>query len=132
MKNVVEGISRVLLSSPFIYLSLVMLVHPGRILDQLVSSGLPLVPVLFIVILSSLLIGSITLFLGYRTQSAAVLLILISVPAALLMFPAGSVLTLPELFCWVGIIGGLLHVALSQPGAFSLDQRYNRPVRKRR
>lgn len=132
MKGIVEGLSRVLLCSPFLYLSIRMLIYPREMLDRFLEANLPLVPVLFVLLLSMLLIGSASLFLGYRTKSAAIILLIVSIPSALLLFPSSTNASISVYFCWLAIIGGLIRTTASSPGSFSLDEHYKRPVRKRR
>jgi putative oxidoreductase len=87
-----------------------------------IAQTLPLAPLLAIGAIVCLLVGSVSLILGYKVKIGAALLILFLVPTTLIYhnFLADS----GELNAFLknlGLIGGLLMVLYSGAGALSLD-----------
>ena len=84
------------------------------------SKGLPIPSVLAVGTILFLLLGSVSLLLGYRTQIGAWLLIVFLVPATLAFHPPiGD--SLGDFLKNVALIGGLLMTISNGPGLMSVD-----------
>lgn len=89
----------------------------------------PLVPALLLVALVFIVLGCLSLFLGYHTRHGAVLLFGLTVVAAVTLHPfwqmhGGTRAAEFEIFARdVAICGGLLLMVGMGPGPFALDNR---------
>jgi putative oxidoreductase len=72
---------------------------------------------------AALLVGGVCLLTGYRTQDAAVLLILLVIPITITIQLGRS--TLGPLFKNIAILGALLYFATHGAGPFSFDRWFN-------
>lgn len=86
---------------------------------MIASKGLPLPQVLAVGTIVFLLLGSVSLILGYKAKIGALLLILFLVPTTLFFHPIATDLT--GLLKNLGLIGGLMMVIAYGPGLISLD-----------
>ncbi|MDP8205280.1 MAG: hypothetical protein P9L92_01350 [Candidatus Electryonea clarkiae] len=129
-----EGLARVLLGALFLFRAGRLLFPSGAedAMKTMMEAGLPAVPFLFSITLTLLLLGSLGLVLGYRTKSAALVLLILYILNAFISFPpwVSGNLTLFLLRC--GIMGGLLLVIVHGPGKFSFDAQSMVPVRRKR
>ncbi len=83
------------------------------------EKGLPAAPVLAVGTVVFLLLGAISLVLGYKTKVGAVLLILFLIPTTLLFHPLPGDLT--GFLKNLALIGGLLMTIANGPGLISVD-----------
>jgi putative oxidoreductase len=90
-----------------------------KFVDTIASKGLPLPQVLEAGTIAFLLLGSLSLLLGYQTKIGAILIILFLIPATLLFHPIPS--DLAGFLNNVALIGGLLMVVAYGPGLISID-----------
>jgi putative oxidoreductase len=88
------------------------------------SKGLPIPSVLAIGAIACLLLGSVSLLLGFKTKIGALLLILFLIPTTLFFHPAGTDLT--SFLKNLALIGGLLMVIAHGPGLMSIDSGASR------
>jgi len=129
--GIVELIARICLSGVFIYYALRMLIFPSTVLERMFALNLPVVPVLFIIILSMIILGSISLILGYRTRTAAGVLLIFSLLFVITNYPPWKFSHFFIFLCWLGVIGGLLKMMIHGPGLISFDGRNMVPVRRK-
>jgi len=87
--------------------------------STIASKGLPLPQVLAIGAIAFLLLGAVSLILGYKSQIGALLLILFLIPTTLIFHPFLS--DLSGFLKNLALIGGLLMVMAYGPGLISLD-----------
>lgn len=87
--------------------------------STIASKGLPIPALLAVGAIVALLLGAISLILGYKTQVGAILLIIFLVPTTLFFHPVGS--DLNSFLKNLALIGGLLMVISSGPGLISVD-----------
>ena len=83
------------------------------------TKGLPGAPVLAVAAIAFLLLGAISLLLGYKTQIGAILLILFLVPTSLFFHPIAT--DLGGFLKNLALIGGLLMTIAHGPGPISVD-----------
>ena len=84
------------------------------------GKGLPIPGLLAVGAIVALLLGSISLILGYKTKIGAVLLIIFLIPTTLIYHPpVGEELN--SFLKNLALIGGLLIVISSGPGLISVD-----------
>ncbi len=83
------------------------------------SKGLPIPLVLAIGAIACLLLGSLSLILGFKTKIGALLLILFLIPTTLLFHPFTT--DLGNFLKNLALIGGLLMVISYGPGLISVD-----------
>ncbi|MEO0519765.1 MAG: DoxX family protein [Cyanobacteria bacterium P01_A01_bin.116] len=87
--------------------------------ETIASKGLPGASVLAVATVAFLLLGSLSLLLGYKTKIGALLLILFLVPTSLLFHPPATDLT--GFLKNLALIGGLLMTIANGPGLISVD-----------
>jgi putative oxidoreductase len=122
MNNYLSLAARVLLAIVFLGLVFLrlsaILASPNGYLEYQISLGqfgLPGVAAPLIILIQ--LVGGLALLAGYKTKLAAYILVGFSLFVALVL---GRVY--PEVMVsWLGIAGGLLHLALNPKTAFALD-----------
>ncbi|PZO43984.1 MAG: DoxX family protein [Phormidesmis priestleyi] len=85
------------------------------------SKELPLPELLAVGAIAFLLLGSLSLLLGFKTQVGAILLILFLIPTTLAFHPLPS--DLGGFLKNLALIGGLLMTIANGPGLISLDSR---------
>jgi len=91
--------------------------------QQIAGAGLPLAPLVTLFTIIFLLVGSISLFVGYRARIGAGLLIAFLVPAPLVFHnPVADPSQMTQFLKNLAIIGGLLMVTTYGSGPVSLLQ----------
>lgn len=91
--------------------------------ETIAGLGVPLAPVTAIFSIAFLLLGGISLLLGFKTQVGAILLILFLVPTNLVVHnPLADPSEWTAFLKNLGLIGGLLMTIYAGPGAASLDE----------
>lgn len=115
---------RILLAAIFLLSGLSKLANPDGIVGYIASAGLPL-PTLGLALAVLVEVGGAALLiLGYRTRAAAVVLAAFSVLTAIVFHHQfGDQNQLIHFLKNLAIAGGLLQVAASGAGRFSLDAR---------
>ncbi len=93
---------------------------PGFV-QTIASKGLPLPQVLAIGTIVFLLLGSVSLILGYKAKIGALLIILFLIPTTLFFHPLPA--DLPNFLKNLALIGGLLMVMAYGPGLISVDSK---------
>ncbi|MGB3768065.1 MAG: DoxX family protein [Phormidesmis sp.] len=91
----------------------------SEFVPTIASKGLPAPALLAVGAIAALLLGSLSVILGYKTQIGAILLIIFLVPTTLLFHPLPS--DLSGFLKNLGLIGGLLILISSGPGLISVD-----------
>jgi putative oxidoreductase len=86
-----------------------------------IASKLPLAPLVAVATIAFLLLGSLSLLLGYKVKIGALLLIIFLIPTTLLFHPPTNPEELNSFLKNLGLIGGLLMVIYAGAGAASLD-----------
>ncbi len=86
---------------------------------MIASKGLPLPQVLAAGTVAFLLLGSVSLILGYKAKIGALLIILFLVPATLAFHPIAT--DLSGFLKNLALIGGLMMVIAYGPGLISID-----------
>ncbi len=100
------------------------------------SNGMPLVPFFLAGAIALLILGGLSVLLGYRTRFGAIAIIVFLVPATLIFHDFWAVeqdqvrLQTIHFMKNLGLIGGLLILWGSGPGRFSLDARRPNPPRR--
>ncbi len=130
--GLLEAIARILISSIYIFYSGNILVYPAQAMERMMQAGIPAVPVLFVIALTFLILGSLGLALGYRTRSAALALLVLTLLEYLFVrspWKTGD----PHLaFMFLSLMGGLLLVIVYGAGSWSFDARSMVPVRRKK
>ncbi|MGD1850441.1 MAG: DoxX family protein [Cyanophyceae cyanobacterium] len=91
--------------------------------QAIAGAGLPIAPVVTVFTIAFLLLGSISLILGYKARIGAGLLIAFLVPATLVFHnPIVDAAEMTQFLKNLAIIGGLLMVVAYQSGPISLDK----------
>lgn len=126
----VTALFRVLLSLIFLVAGTGHLVNTGHIARRLMNAqygylATSVAPPEPLVLLAgaALLVGGVCLLTGYRTEGAAVLLILLVIPITITIQLGRS--TLGPLFKNIAILGALLYFATHGAGPFSFDRWFN-------
>jgi putative oxidoreductase len=83
------------------------------------SQGLPIPSLLAVGAIAFLLLGSVSLLLGFKTNIGALLLVLFLIPTTLIFHPPTTDLT--NFLKNLALIGGLLMVIAYGPGLISVD-----------
>ena len=126
-----DAMARVFISCIFLYRGWRMLIFPRETLDRLVALNIPLVPAVFVIVLSAVLIGAFGLIFGYRTKVSALLLLVVSAPLLFILCPDLAVNKLLLLLFWLCLVGGLIEIIIHGPGSLSFDKRNLVPVKRK-
>lgn len=95
----------------------------SEFVPTIASKGLPLPQVLAAGTIAFLLLGSVSLILGYKAKIGALLIILFLVPATLAFHPIAT--DLSGFLKNLALIGGLMMVIAYGPGLISIDASKN-------
>jgi putative oxidoreductase len=131
MNLYVPLIGRVLLSAIFLKSGIDKLLDPGATAGYMSSKGIPFANILILPTIVVLLLGGLSVLLGYRAKLGAWLLIGFLIPATLIFhtrFPEEEI----AFFKNLGLIGGLLMIATFGSGKLSLDNLSFSPSRRQR
>lgn len=94
--------------------------------EQIAGAGLPLAPLVTVFTIVFLLVGGVSLILGFKARIGAVLLMLFLIPATLVFHnPTVDPTQMTQFMKNLSIIGGLLMVASYGSGPVSLDNQVN-------
>ena len=111
--------ARIFLALIFLNAGINHLIGFSGFVPTIANKGLPIPQVLAVGAIVFLLLGSISLILGYKTKIGALLLILFLVPTTLLFHPPVSDLT--GFLKNLSLVGGLMMVIAYGPGLISVD-----------
>ncbi len=119
-QNYVSLIARLFLSAIFIKSGISKMLAPAATQAYMASKGLPLTGLLLVATIIMLIIGGLSVLLGYKSKIGACLLIGFLIPATLIFhgsFPEEEI----AFFKNLGLMGGLLMIVAFGPGKFSLE-----------
>lgn len=124
MQKYAPLLARIFLSAIFLKAGLDKILDPASTQQAMESKGIPLAGVLLIPTIIVLLLGGLSVLLGYKARWGALLLIGFLIPTTLIFHsdfskPMQDIQFLKNL----GLMGGLLMVAAFGAGALSLDER---------
>jgi len=126
MRDTDALIARVLISLIFIAAGITQILNPKDTLHDIRGGHLPLAHFFYVVSTAVLLIGALSIVVGWRTRWGAAALLVFIVPATFLIH-LRSDQTDQELFLRdLAIAGGLILLLQRGPGARSLDARAQR------
>lgn len=111
--------ARIFLALVFLNSGIGHLMNFSEFVPTIASKGLPLPQVLAAGTVAFLLLGSLSLILGFKARIGALLIILFLVPATLFFHPITS--DLSGFLKNLALIGGLMMVIAYGPGLISLD-----------
>ncbi|HAC65853.1 MAG TPA: DoxX family protein [Cyanothece sp. UBA12306] len=115
-------LARILLSIIFIKSGVNKITNFTNTQAYMASKGLPFTEILLVVTIFVLLLGGLSILLGYQAKTGAFLLIGFLIPTTLIFhgsFPEEINAFLKNL----GLMGGLLMIVASGSGEISLDKR---------
>lgn len=124
MERFTPLIARILLSAIFIKAGIDKSLDPVRTQQYMESKGLPFAGVLLIITIIVLLVGGLSVLLGFKARIGALLLIGFLIPTTLIFhtnFSASDQVI--AYFKNLGLMGGLLLVTSFGPGPLSFDWR---------
>ena len=116
----VDLLARLFLSAIFIKSGVSKLLNPARTQEYMASKGLPLTEVWIWATILVLILGAVSVLLGYKSTIGACLLIGLLIPATLIFHgnvPAEEI----AFFQHLGLMGGLLMILAFGSGKFSLE-----------
>ena len=111
--------ARIFLALIFLNAGIKHLTEFSEFVPTIASKGLPIPQVLAVGAIVFLLLGSISLILGYKAKIGALLLILFLVPTTLIFHPVPT--DLSGFLKNIALVGGLMMVMAYGPGLISLD-----------
>jgi putative oxidoreductase len=128
LRNTGALLGRIMLAFIFVMSGIQKISGPGMTMQYMTSAGVPhaLVHILFVLSVIVELGGGLMLVFGWHAELAAFIMFLWFIPVTLIFHVATG-----QTVQWMknlGIMGGLLMVAVYGPGDFSLgtrDQRHN-------
>jgi putative oxidoreductase len=126
LRNAGALLGRIMLAYIFVMSGIEKISGPSGTMQYMAGAGLPhsLVPGLFVLSVIVELLGGLMLVFGWHADLAALIMFLWMIPVTLVFHVATG-----QTMEWeknLGIIGGLLMVAVYGPGGFSLDGRGGR------
>ncbi|CAK6696818.1 DoxX family protein [Synechococcus sp. BA-124 BA4] len=112
----IEGVARVLLALVFVHALVGKLTNFGAVAGTIAARGLPLAPLLLVLAIALLAVGSALLILGWRQRLGAVLLLVFLVPTTLIFHSElADTADRIQLLKNLAIVAGLLLVANQPP-----------------
>lgn len=131
MEKFTPVIARIFLSAIFLKAGIDKLLNPGMTQQYMESKSIPFAGVLLIPTIIILLVGGLSVLLGYKARLGAWLLIGFLIPTTLIFHTDFSQSDQVIAFLKnLGLMGGLLMVTSFGAGSFSFDER-NRPLNQR-
>jgi putative oxidoreductase len=128
MKKYIPLISRIFLCGIFLRTGIGKIIDPSLTLQMMESKNLPVPNLLIIPTIIVLLVGGISVLLGYKARYGALLLIGFLIPTTLIFHTDFSDrMQEIQFFKNLGLMGGLLMVVAYGSGPFSLDERIHTP-----
>jgi putative oxidoreductase len=118
---------RILIGGLYITSGLGLMGAFGPVSGLMAAKGVPLPAVLLTITIAAWLVGGVCIVLGYRVRPASLILAAITVPVTYCIHapwgaePAAFQNELNHFLKNLAIIGGLLYVAASRPGALSIQ-----------
>ena len=122
MQKYTPLLARIFLCAIFIKAGINKVLNPAATQQYMESKGIPFAGLLLIPTIIVLLVGGLSVLLGYKARWGALLLIGFLIPTTLIFhtdFPAEEIAFLKNL----GLMGGLLMVVAFGAGAVSFDGR---------
>jgi putative oxidoreductase len=117
-------LARICLSAIFFWSGFNKLMNPGGTVQQMASQGVPLAELLIVPTIAIELLGALSLLLGFKSRWGAIALIVFMVPTTLIFHTNfADRIQLIQFLKNLAIIGGLLTMVTTHPGAISLDAR---------
>ncbi|EAZ94319.1 DoxX family protein [Crocosphaera chwakensis] len=116
----VSLLGRIFLSAIFIKSGVSKLLSPAQTQAYMASKGIPLTEVLLWATILVLIVGGLSVLLGYKSKIGACLLIGFLIPATVIFhgtFPEEEI----AFFKNLGLMGGLLMILAFGSGKFSLE-----------
>ena len=130
MNNALGTIAaRLLLTTIFILSAFNKITGFSGVSGYMASKGMPMPSVLLVGAIVFLLVGGFSVLLGYRARIGAILLIIFLVPATLIFHnfwavaPEAAQGEMISFMKNLGLLGGLLYIAVNGSGPGSLDSR---------
>jgi putative oxidoreductase len=124
MQKYIPLLARIFLCAIFIRSGINHLLNPVGTQQAMESKGIPFAGILLIPTIIVLLVGGLSILLGYKARLGAWLLIGFLIPTTLIFHT-----TFPEeeiaFFKNLGLMGGLLMVVAFGSGSLSFDERRN-------
>jgi len=122
-------LGRVLLTTIFLAAAFNKITNFGGVQGYMASKGMPLTALFLAGAIVFLLVGGLSVLLGYRARIGALLLIIFLIPATLIFHnfwataPEAAQGEMLNFMKNLGLLGGLLHIAVNGSGPGSLDSR---------
>ncbi|CDR33042.1 DoxX family protein [Criblamydia sequanensis] len=129
-------LGRILIASIFLIAGTQKILNYNGYLQMMTSKGIPFASVLLLGAIVFLLLGSISVILGYKTRIGALLLILFLIPTTLIFhnfwgLPAEEASLQQIMFMKnLSILGGLILLVSAGPGGCSFDACLGRFLRR--
>ena len=124
MQKYIPLLARICLSGIFLKAGVNKLLAPAATQQAMAERGVPFPGILLIPTIAVLLVGGLSVLLGYKVRLGAWLLIGFLIPATLIFhtqFPVEETAFLKNL----GLMGGLLLLVAFGAGGISLDSRFH-------
>ena len=116
-------VARILLSAIFIKSAIDKIMDPAGTQAYMQQHGMPLAGILLIPTILVLLMGGLSVLLGYKARLGALLLVGFLIPASLIFHTDFSQkIQVIQFMKNLGLMGGLLMVFAYGPGHLSLDE----------
>jgi putative oxidoreductase len=129
LMRTLSPLARLLLAALFLFSGLGKIAAPGQTMSMIAHAGLPFPPLAYGGAVAAELGGGLLLLIGWQTRWAALVLAAFTVAAALAFHADfGDQNQLIHFMKNLAIAGGLLQLAATGAGAFSLDARTGAPA----
>lgn len=114
--------ARICLGLIFIRAGINHLLTYNSFVETIAGLGVPLPALAAVLSIAFLILGSISLFLGFKTQVGAILIMLFLIPTTLVVHnPIADSSQWTAFFKNLGLVGGLLMTVYAGPGRVSID-----------
>lgn len=129
LRPAATALGRLLLTAIFLMAALNKITHFSGVQAYMAAKGMPMTAFFLLGAIVFLVVGGLSVLLGYRAKIGALLLIVFLVPTTLIFHnfwaasPEAAQAEMLNFMKNLGLLGGLLHIAANGSGPGSLDSR---------
>jgi len=122
MKTVLALLGRIMITALFLFAAYNKITEFSVYQERMSGAGMPVTGLLLVGTIAFLIVGGLSLIVGYKTRLGAILLILFLIPETVIFYPIWSDSSQMQNFMRnVTLLGGLFMVLAFGPGGAAVD-----------
>jgi len=123
-ENILKLVGRLAIAAIFIWAAWGKIINPSGTIKHIQSAGIPMAGLAYAIAVAVEVVGGVAIAIGWRARYFSLALCLFLIPATYFFhFDLSNRMQMVMAFKNLAIMGGLLTLAASGPGKFSLDNR---------